>query len=127
MAHRSESEWQSILSPMQYRVLRLKQTERPFTGEFNSHYESGTYKCVGCNNALYSSAAKFDAGCGWPTFYEALDGAIDTQTDSDGRRTEIVCADCGGHIGHLFHGEGFPTPTDQRHCVNSICLKFCPE
>lgn len=122
-----EEEWQAILSPEQFRILRKKGTELPGTGEYNKYFENGVYSCAGCGTPLYKSATKFDSGCGWPAFYEGLPGAINRTPDPDGRRIEITCAACGGHLGHVFKGEGFPTPTDERHCVNSISIKFAPE
>ncbi|OQR90212.1 methionine-R-sulfoxide reductase [Thraustotheca clavata] len=123
----SESQWKTKLSPWEYRVLRLKNTEPPGSGPLNKHFEKGTYVCAGCNTPLYSSKHKFDSGCGWPAFYDALPGAIKSIPDPDGYRTEIVCGECDGHMGHVFENEGFPTPTDVRHCVNSISLKFKAE
>ncbi|RAL39623.1 unnamed protein product [Cuscuta campestris] len=123
---KSEEEWRAILSPEQFRILRQKGTEYPGTGEYDKHFEEGVYKCGGCGTPLYRSTTKFNSGCGWPAFYEGLPGAINRNTDADGRRIEITCAACGGHLGHVFKGEGFPTPTDERHCVNSISLKFVP-
>eukprot|EP00793_Prasinoderma_coloniale_P001329 PRCOL_00005104-RA len=118
-------EWQLKLSPEQFRVLRQKGTEFPGTGEYNKHYpEEGTYNCVGCNAPLYTAKSKFDSGCGWPAFYEGVPGAITELPDADGMRIEIVCSNCGGHLGHVFKGEGFPTPTNERHCVNSVCLSY---
>ncbi|WZZ25196.1 hypothetical protein YC2023_008597 [Brassica napus] len=96
------------------------------TGEYNKLFEDGIYSCAGCGTPLYKSATKFDSGCGWPAFFDGLPGAINRTPDPDGRRIEITCAACGGHLGHVFKGEGFPTPTDERHCVNSISLKFAP-
>ncbi|KAF4593223.1 Peptide methionine sulfoxide reductase B2, chloroplastic [Pleurotus pulmonarius] len=121
-----ESEWRAILSPEQFRVLRQKGTERPDTGEYNKHTAQGTYSCAGCGTALYQSTTKFDSGCGWPAFFDAIPGAVSRHEDrSFGTiRTEITCTACGGHLGHVFKGEGFPTPTDERHCVNSVSLKF---
>ena len=107
-------------------MLREKGTERPGTGEYNKHYEKGVYNCVGCNTPLYTADHKFDSGCGWPAFFDAIPGAIRAVPDEDGHRTEIVCAKCGGHMGHVFKGEGFDTPTDQRYCINGIALKFVP-
>ncbi|XP_021776210.1 peptide methionine sulfoxide reductase B5-like [Chenopodium quinoa] len=121
-----EEEWRAILSPEQFRILRQKGTELPGTGEYNKFYEEGIYKCAGCETPLYRSTTKFDSGCGWPAFYEGLPGAINRTPDPDGRRVEITCAACGGHLGHVFKGEKFPTPTDERHCVNSVSLKFAP-
>lgn len=124
--NKDESEWRAILTPAQFAVLREKATERPNTGEYNHFAKEGVYDCAGCGQPLYRSTTKFDSGCGWPAFYEGLPGAIKTETDSSmGRvRTEIMCSNCGGHLGHVFKGEGFKTPTDERHCVNSISLKF---
>lgn len=124
---RSENEWRAVLSPEQFRVLREKGTEPPFTGEFDSHYPNeGVYTCAGCNAPLYKANYKFTSGCGWPAFFDSIPGAVTRHTDSSlgMERTEIVCSNCGGHLGHVFEGEGYPTPTDERHCVNSISLKF---
>lgn len=123
---KDESEWKAILSPAQFAVLREKATERPNTGVYNHFDKEGIYDCAGCGQPLYKSTTKFNSGCGWPAFYEGLPGAIKTETDTSfGRvRTEIMCSKCGGHLGHVFKGEGFNTPTDERHCVNSISLKF---
>ncbi|CAI5946656.1 unnamed protein product [Closterium sp. NIES-64] len=123
---KSEEEWRAILSPEQFRILRMKGTEYPGTGQYNKHYEEGVYNCGGCGTPLYKSTTKFNSGCGWPAFFEGLPGAIKRNIDADGRRVEIVCAACGGHLGHVFKGEGFPTPTDERHCVNSVSLTFTP-
>ncbi|DAZ96737.1 TPA: hypothetical protein N0F65_012314 [Lagenidium giganteum] len=121
---RTDEEWKKVLTPTQFQVLRLKGTERAGTGEYNKHYEEGTYVCAGCKTPLYTSKTKFDSGCGWPAFYDAIPGAIKSLPDADGRRIEIVCAKCDGHMGHVFKGEGFKTPTDERHCVNSVSLVF---
>ncbi|ODV63449.1 peptide-methionine (R)-S-oxide reductase [Ascoidea rubescens DSM 1968] len=123
---KSELEWSSTLTPMQFEVLRNKATERAFSGEYYQHSEKGVYNCAGCNQALYKSSTKFNAHCGWPAFYEAIEGAVVTKTDiSFGmERIEMLCSKCGGHLGHIFKGEGFNTPTDERHCVNSVSLKF---
>ncbi|RVX10161.1 Peptide methionine sulfoxide reductase B3, chloroplastic [Vitis vinifera] len=98
----------------------------PGTGEYDKFFEEGVYNCAGCGTPLYKSTTKFNSGCGWPAFYEGLPGAINRTPDPDGMRIEITCAACGGHLGHVFKGEGFPTPTNERHCVNSISLKFTP-
>ncbi|GMQ01315.1 hypothetical protein CsSME_00047990 [Camellia sinensis var. sinensis] len=125
-ARKSEEEWQAILSPEQFRILRQKGTEYPGTGVYDKFFGEGVYTCAGCGTPLYRSTTKFNSGCGWPAFYEGLPGAINCNPDPDGMRTEITCAACGGHLGHVFKGEGFRTPTDERHCVNSISLKFIP-
>jgi peptide methionine sulfoxide reductase msrA/msrB len=114
------------LTPEEQRVILQKGTERPFTGEFNKHYEKGTYTCKQCGNALYRSDSKFDSGCGWPSFDDEIKGAVKRVPDADGRRTEIVCANCGGHLGHVFEGERF-TAKNTRHCVNSISMEFIPD
>ncbi|KAG0615072.1 hypothetical protein M758_5G012600 [Ceratodon purpureus] len=123
---KSEDEWRAILSPEQFRILRQKGTEYPGTGAYNKTKDDGTYECAGCGTPLYKSTTKFDSGCGWPAFFEGIPGAINETRDPDGRRVEITCAACGGHLGHVFKGEGFKTPTDARHCVNSVSLKFTP-
>ncbi|KAF3336939.1 Methionine sulfoxide reductase B 2 [Carex littledalei] len=124
---KSEEEWRAILSPEQFRILRMKGTEYPGTGEYDKHFDKGIYECAGCGTPLYKSITKFNSGCGWPAFFEGLPGAIRSTPDADGMRIEITCATCGGHLGHVFKGEGFPTPTNERHCVNSVSLKFVPD
>jgi peptide-methionine (R)-S-oxide reductase len=123
---KSEDEWRTVLNKEQFRVLRQKGTEMAGTGEYNKHKEDGVYECVGCGAPLYKSTTKFDSGCGWPAFFDAIPGAITRHEDNSGfmHRTEIVCTRCGGHLGHVFKGEGFGNPTDERHCVNSVSLKF---
>ncbi|GMF08502.1 unnamed protein product [Ambrosiozyma monospora] len=126
---KTDNEWLATLSPAQFAILRLKHTERPNTGEYNRFNDEGIYNCAGCDQPLYKSTTKFDSGCGWPAFFDAIPGAIVSNEDLSipGRpRIEIVCSKCGGHLGHVFKGEGFKTPTDERHCVNSISLKFNP-
>ena len=106
-------------------IIEHKGTERPFTGEYDDFYESGSYICRQCNTELYTSADKFDAHCGWPAFDKEVPGAVKHLPDPDGHRIEVECANCGGHLGHVFMGEGF-TPTNARHCINSISMKFVP-
>lgn len=117
------------LSAEQYHVLREKGTEAPFSGEYDSVFDPGTYSCAACGAMLFDSETKFDAHCGWPSFYDAKKGAVEFHEDNslDMVRTEVVCANCGGHLGHVFEGEGLGTPTDQRYCINSLSLKFDPK
>jgi len=102
-----------------------KFTEPPFTGEYDSHFEPGTYVCRQCNTLLYKSESKFHSGCGWPSFDQEIKGTVKKISDPDGRRVEIICNNCGGHLGHVFTGEQF-TEKNTRHCINSISLKFIP-
>ena len=104
-------------------VIENKGTEYPFTGKYNDFYEEGIFTCKKCNTPLYKSEDKFKSGCGWPSFDDEIDGAVKRVPDKDGRRVEIVCASCGGHLGHVFEGERL-TSKDTRHCVNSISLNF---
>lgn len=113
------------LSARESYIILEKGTERPGSGIFNSHWKGGTYMCRQCGSALFHSSSKFDAGCGWPSFDDEIEGSIKRVPDSDGIRTEILCASCDGHLGHVFAGEGF-TANNLRHCVNSLALDFVP-
>ncbi len=114
------------ISPDEERVILHKGTDIPFSGTYESKTDAGIYLCRQCNAPLYKSDDKFDAHCGWPAFDDAFPGAVKRIPDRDGRRTEIVCANCGGHLGHVFMNEGF-TPKNTRHCVNTTSLQFVPE
>jgi peptide-methionine (R)-S-oxide reductase len=124
---RTEDEWRVRLSPEEFRVLREAGTERPWTGEYVDTKTPGVYRCRACGAQLYPSDTKFDSHCGWPSFDDAIPGAVkEIEDDSHGmRRTEIRCARCDSHLGHVFRGEGF-TPKDTRHCVNSISIRLEP-
>jgi peptide-methionine (R)-S-oxide reductase len=128
-AQKTDEEWREVLSPERFAVLREKATEAPFSGEYDGLYADGIYACAACGQILFDSQTKFDAGCGWPSFYDARPGTVELRADdSHGTiRTEAVCSRCGGHLGHVFEGEGFVTPTDQRYCINSLSLTFKPE
>lgn len=114
------------LTPEEKRVIEDKGTEAPFSGEYDNFYKEGNFVCRRCNTPLFSSEAKFDAGCGWPSFDESFPNALKQLPDQDGLRTEIQCANCGAHLGHVFVGENF-TNKDTRHCVNSLSILFVPK
>lgn len=116
----------NTLTPEEIRIIKGKGTEMPFSGEYDDFYKPGIFICRQCNNPLFSSQAKFDAECGWPAFDDNYPNAVKRVPDRDGRRTEIQCAHCGGHLGHVFEGEHF-TVTNTRHCVNSLSIRFIPE
>ncbi|KAM7207498.1 Mss4-like protein [Naviculisporaceae sp. PSN 640] len=127
---KTPDEWRAVLNKEQFRILREKGTEPPGSGKFDKHYPSeGVYTCAGCNAPLYKANHKFKSGCGWPAYFDSIPGAVTRHEDrSFGMsRTEITCSNCGGHLGHVFKGEGYPTPTDERHCVNSVSLNFSPD
>lgn len=130
MVQKTDAEWRTTLSPQQYAVLRQLGTEPAGLGEYahTPATKTGVYECVGCGQPLYKLLTKFDSHCGWPAFYQAIPGALTVHKDtSHGMvREEMRCLNCDGHLGHIFRGEGFKTPTDERHCVNSVCLKFNP-
>lgn len=114
------------LTPEEKRVIINKGTEPPFSGKYENFFEEGMYICKQCGTPLYLSESKFHSSCGWPSFDNDIKGAVKRQTDSDGRREEIVCSKCGGHLGHVFEGENF-TPKNTRHCVNSLSIDFKPK
>ena len=125
---KSENEWRSILSSEQYHILREKGTERAFTGEYWDNHEEGMYYCAACNNLLFDSNTKFESGTGWPSYYKPVsDTSIETHPDHSygWNRVEVVCARCGGHLGHVF--EDGPLPTGLRYCINSVSLNFVKE
>ena len=123
------AQYKSKLTDEQYDVLFNKATEAAFSGEYDQLFKEGSYVCAACGTELFESGTKFDARCGWPSFYDAKPGAVTFHDDvSLGmKRTEVTCSTCGGHLGHVFEGEGFDVPTDQRYCINSLSLKFIPK
>jgi peptide-methionine (R)-S-oxide reductase len=124
--NKTEAEWKTQLSEEQYYVIRQKGTDRPYSGKYDQHWEAGTYECAACGNELFTSGTKFDAGCGWPSFYEALDKTriIEKKDITHGMvRTEILCANCGGHLGHVFD-DGPADKGGLRYCVNSSSINF---
>ncbi|MEV1203884.1 peptide-methionine (R)-S-oxide reductase MsrB [Microbispora rosea] len=126
---KSDAEWRAQLSPEEYRVLRQAGTERPFAGEYVDTKTIGVYSCRACGAELFRSDTKFESHCGWPSFYEPSESAAVTLHEDDSlgmRRVEVRCARCDSHLGHVFHGEGYPTPTDDRYCINSVCLTLQP-
>lgn len=124
---KTDAEWKKELTPEQYEVLRKKGTERAFTGEYYNHFEKGKYVCAACGNVLFNSDAKFDSDCGWPSFDQAIKGSVIYKEDSSFGmvRTEVMCAKCGGHLGHVFD-DGPKETTGKRFCTNSVSIKFEP-
>ncbi len=124
--HKSEAQWQEELSAEEFAVLRQAATERPWTGELLDEKRDGLYRCRGCGNELFQAGTKFDSGCGWPSFYESIrPEAVELREDNSlgMARTEVLCAECGSHLGHVFP-DGFGTPTGDRYCMNSVALSF---
>jgi peptide-methionine (R)-S-oxide reductase len=127
--HKSEDEWKAQLSPEEYHVLREAGTEAPWTGEYVSTKTIGVYHCRACDAELFRSETKFDSHCGWPSFYQPTETDAVTLLEDNSLgmvRTEVRCAACGSHLGHVFEGEGYATPTDQRYCINSVSLRHEP-
>ena len=126
---RSDEDWRQELTPEEYHVLRQAGTERPYTGEYWDTHTAGVYNCRACGTELFTSKEKFDSHCGWPSFFDPAnsDAVILRPDDSLGtHRVEVLCANCHSHLGHVFEGEGYATPTDQRYCINSISLRLVP-
>lgn len=123
----SDTEWRKVLTEEEYAILRQKATERPFTGEYYKHFEKGVYVCAACGNPLFNSDAKFDSSCGWPSFDQAIDKSVLYKEDTTHGmvRTEVMCANCGGHLGHVFD-DGPEETTGNRFCTNSVSIKFKP-
>ncbi len=129
LAELTDEQWRQRLTPAEYRVLRQAGTEAPFTGEYTDTKTVGIYRCRACNTELFRSEQKFESHCGWPSFFSPLAGdkIIEVEDNSLGmRRVEVLCANCKSHLGHVFAGEGYDTPTDLRYCINSISLKLEP-
>ena len=123
---KSEAEWRALLTPEQYAVTRQGGTERAYTGEYWDTKAPGAYRCRCCGELLFRAEMKFESHCGWPSFDDDIEGRVKRVTDADGRRTEILCMNCDGHLGHVFMGERM-TAKNTRHCVNSVSMKFVPE
>ena len=119
---KSKKDW-NRLTNFESHVLLNKGTEMPFSGEYNNFKGTGYFVCKQCDQVLYRSSDKFDSGCGWPSFDDNISGSVQRIQDADGHRIEIICSNCGGHLGHVFHGEGF-TEKNTRHCVNSVSIRF---
>ena len=122
---KTDDEWKLLLDQESYRITGESGTEKPFTGKYWDFNEKGSFKCICCGQNLFESDSKFDAGCGWPSFDDEIVGNVTRVPDADGRRIEIICANCSGHLGHVFKGENL-TPKNTRHCVNSISILFVP-
>jgi peptide-methionine (R)-S-oxide reductase len=128
--HKTEEEWRAQLSPAEYQVLRQAGTERAFTGEYTDTKTAGVYRCRACSAELFRSDGKFESHCGWPSFWTPLAGEAIVEIEDRAygmRRVEVRCANCGSHLGHVFEGEGYDNPTDQRYCINSISLTLEPD
>ena len=128
--NKSDEEWRAELTPEEFHVLRQAGTEAPYKGEYTDTETEGIYRCRACGTELFRSTEKFHSHCGWPSFYDPADSdAVELITDNSHgmARTEVRCANCGSHLGHVFSGEGYPTPTDQRYCINSISLTLEPK